>query len=116
MARIPVKFAEMHNPVFLLGKSFTAKLDPTQTTGLSIEYDHDTDKIYITYAGPKGSATATVPLTSVMYFIEGETPKRGPVVGTAPPLKLPALPSAQVEHPQGHVHGGPGAGKTGVLK
>lgn len=107
MSRTPVKFAMLHSPVFLVGKSFSTQLDPLAHTGLRIEYDAEVDKLFIGYKGEE----ITMPSTSAVYWLDGE-PKKREIVEAKPYVK-PVLPSAQVESPQSHVHAGPGAGKTG---
>ncbi len=104
--RRPIQFMELHNSIFIKGKQFAPKVDPLQVAGLRVEYDPETRFVYIHWK----DAVATLPLTSVMYFIEGEPERR--VESTV--IQHPkARVTAQVSGPTHHVHAGPGAGKTG---
>ena len=106
---LQIKFAELHNPLFLAGKNFGTKLDPSKLTGLKMEYERDLKEFYIHWSGEK----AILPLTSVSYMLEGEAKVTPP---QAHHPQIVGIASAQVSTPYGHVHEGPGAGKTGKSK
>lgn len=107
---LQIKFAELHNPLFLAGKNFGTKLDPGKLSGLKMEYDRKLKEFYIHWSGEK----AILPYTSVSYMIEGEVAIKPSQV--THPIVAGMARTAQVSSPMGHVFEGPGAGKTGKSK
>lgn len=105
---IDVKFAELHNPLFLNGKNFGVKLDPHRYREITLVYDKEDKELLVTW----NKTTAHVPSPNVAYYIPGivEDPK---VVQISHPEILNISHTAQVETPYGHVHAGPGKGKVG---
>ena len=97
--RTPIKWAELHSPLFLAGTNLQQKLDPTKRTGLKMEFDEDKRHMYVTY----NNCTARIPEASILTLVEGETPK--PAVAQAPKTGKPI--KAQVSTPQDHVFATP---------
>ncbi len=52
--KIDLKFAELHNALFLAGKNFGLKLDPTKLTGLKLEYDRAEKELLVYWADEVG--------------------------------------------------------------
>lgn len=102
--RTPIKWAELHSPLFLAGSNLGLKLDPKGRVGLSMEYDEEKRHLYVTY----NNKTARVPEPSILSMNEGSN-------DAVPEKPKPVVVSkvvAQVSSPQDHVFAGPGAGKT----
>lgn len=122
MARIDLRFAEIHAPLFLMGNKGTnlgTKLDPTKRQGLKLVYDRTEKELIVTYEG----MTAIVPATNVVSMLEiqpasdkmdqkAKETEKADRAAQAERATRPAV-NAQVSSPQSHVHAGPGAGQTG---
>lgn len=106
---IPIKFAELHNALFLGGKNLQTKLDPGKLAGLVIEYDRTEKELLVTWNGQTG----IIPSSNIACMVEGSPEK--PAVQITHPI-VAGIASAQVETPMSHVHAGYGAGKTGKSK
>jgi hypothetical protein len=109
MAEIILKFAELHNPLFMAGKNFGLKLDPGKLSGLRLEYNRTEKELIVYWQKEKG----IVPSSNIACMVEGVPEVK------APPMHHPivaGIQSAQVSTPYGHVHAGEGHGKTGKSK
>jgi hypothetical protein len=107
--KIDLKFAELHNPLFLSGKNFGLKLDPGKLTGLKLSYDRAEKELLVSWNGDIG----IVPSSNIACMVEGTAEVK------VPPYTHPivaGIQSAQVSTPYGHVQAGPGHGKTGKDK
>ena len=107
MAKIELKFAELHTALFLCGKNHGMKLDPTKQMGLSLIYDRGEKELLVGWSGQE----AIIPLSNVVSMTAGE-PKRKPAVVQNAPVR----PTAQVSTPTSHVFAGEGHGDTGLAK
>lgn len=108
MDPVTVKYAELHNPLFLGGKNFGLKLDPSKLNGLSLSYDYSKEQLLVKWN--KTEDIARVHKPNVAYHIEGEVKIRAEI-NMAHPM-VANIGAAQVETPMSHVHSGPGKGKT----
>ncbi len=102
---IGLKFAELHNALFLGGKNHGLKLDPGKVDGLKLSYDRAEKELIVEWSSHKG----IIPTSNVACMVEGAPEK--PYQQSSHPM-VAGLQSAQVETPMGHVHQGPGKGKT----
>lgn len=107
---IEVGFAELHNSLFLGGKNLGVKLDCHRHRDLKMLYDRVEKELVVTWAGKTGF----IPSANVAYYIPGAAQDRK-IEQAASPMVL-NVSGAQVESPMGHVHAGPGHGKTGRSK
>lgn len=107
---IELKFAELHNPLFLGGKNLQVKLDGHHHPGIEIHYDRAEKELLVRW----NCETGIVPISNVACMIPGSAKKRD--VPLSHPMTVNAGRTAQVSTPYGHVHAGPGAGKTGKDK
>ncbi len=105
----PLKFVDLHSPLFFAGKSWGNKLDPGHRAGLELFYDRDNKELIVKF----GDKECFLPYSSVQSMEAGEPEKRA-VQHTHPIVA--GLAGAQVETPYGHVHAGLGHGKTGKSK
>lgn len=103
----PIKFAILHDTVFIGGKNFDCKLDPNRYAGIQMEYNEEKGELWATW----NKETLRIPKTNVRGMVEGTfAPRQSPVSHA---MNVSTIGSAQVETPYGHVHAGPGKGKTG---
>lgn len=109
MAQLQLKFAELHNALFLGGKNFGLKLDPSMLGGLTLLYDRAEKELLVHW----GEYIGIVPSSNIACMVIGEV-KEKPLNQMHPIVA--GMISAQVETPQGHVHAGLGHGKTGKSK
>lgn len=109
MTPITLKFAELHNPLFLAGKNHGMKLDPGRFAGMKLLYNRAEKELIVEWEGERG----IIPSSNISCMVEGEVVKKEPQ-HTHPIIA--GISSAQVSTPYGHVHEGPGAGKTGKSK
>ncbi len=106
---LELKFAELHNPLFLAGKNFGLKLDPAHAAGLTLNYDREEKELLVEWRGEIG----IIPSSNIACMVVGQSVKRVEQVHHA----MTATPqSAQVESPMSHVFAGSGHGKTGKSK
>lgn len=105
--KIDLKFAELHNSLFLGGKNFGLKLDPGKLPGLKLEYDRAEKELLVYWKDHVG----IVPSSNVATMTEGLPEVKVPQQ-THPMLSR--ISGAQVETPMSHVHAGHGHGKTGI--
>lgn len=110
--KIDLEFAELHTPLFFLGKNFGLKLDPKKLAGLKLVFDEEKDKLHVHWSGrhsiiPIANVAAMTPFPEPVPV--KEEPKRAD-----PEMVRRGRPSAQVATPTGHVFAGEGAGQTGV--
>ncbi len=101
----PIKFATLHDPVFIGGKNFDTKLDLDRYVGLKLEYDEDRKELQATWNGETSCTT-----TNVKSFVRGEFVSKRIQQVSHP--QVMNIGGAQVETPHGHVFAGPGKGKT----
>jgi hypothetical protein len=106
---IELKFAELHNPLFLGGKNHQLKLDPAKEAGLKLEYDRAEKELIVTYSDGKTTTVGIIPSSNVACMVPGKVEGKAhsfhPIVA--------GMQSAQVDSPMAHVHAGPGKGQTG---
>ncbi len=102
---IELKFAELHNALFLAGKNFGLKLDPAKLAGLQLFYDRPEKELLVHWAGEIG----IVPSSNIACMVIGTSVR---AVEHMHPIVAGQM-SAQVETPQSHVHAGPGFGRKG---
>lgn len=107
--RTPIKWTELHNPLFLGGCNLGIRLDPKVRHGLVMEWDEDKRSLYITY----NKDITRVTETGIFHMKEGHIDSKEEGV-VFPPLGKPV--TAQVSTPQSHVFEGVGAGKVGDKK
>lgn len=96
--------AILHEPLMLNGKNFGLRLEPDKVTGLSLEFNDKTKMLKVSY----GEEYTLIPNAAHVVF--GPEKERKVVNITHPSVANAS--SAQVETPFGHVHAGPGKGKT----
>lgn len=106
MEPIKVKFCEVHSPVFIAGKNLGVKLDPSRLGGLALFYHREYKELAIQWNGETGY----VPSTNIVVYVPGEVKVPAPIVSH--PMVAGVSTTAQVETPYGHVHAGPGKGKS----
>lgn len=103
---VAVSFARLHEDLFFGSKSFGKRLDTGAHNGLKMSYDKDDGELTVSWNG----ATAHIPSANIASYStdpakdRGLTPSHHPMVA--------GVASAQVETPHGHVHAGPGKGKS----
>ncbi len=108
---IDVGFAELHDAVFVGGKNLSAKLDSGRYPELKMVYDKSEKELLVTW----NSVTAFIPSTNIKSYIPGKARDRF-IVQPSHPIVANISQTAQVETPFGHVHQGPGKGKSGAGK
>lgn len=106
MSQIEIGFAILHDDLFLGGKNHGKRMDPHRHGGLKLIYDRPEKELLVTWNG----ATAIVPSSNISSMTIG-APTDRKVTQIASPM-VAGIGSAQVETPMGHVHAGPGRGKT----
>lgn len=104
MTHIDIKFAELHNPLFLGGKNHGVKLDPGKTHGLELFYDRKEKELLIHW----GKHVGIIPSSNIACMEEGLPEVKAPQY-THPIVA--GIASAQVSTPFGHVFEGPGKGR-----
>lgn len=100
-----LKRVVLHNSVRIAGKNFSQRLDPAECVGLEISADLKTGLISASYMGE------TAIIFQPDHVVFGDIKERKIV--NMPHPQVANIGSAQVETPYGHVHAGPGKGKTG---
>ncbi len=100
-----LKRVVLHNSVRIAGKNFTNRLDPAECSGLVISADLKTGLISASYMGE------TAIIFQPDHIVFGDLKERKIVQMSHP--QVASVVGAQVETPYGHVHAGPGKGKTG---
>lgn len=98
---IDLEFAELHSPLFFLGKNFGLKLDNNKFRGIKLSYDRDASWLVVGW----DNRVTYVPSTNVVNMTPVDTskPKAAP--------KAAEKMTAQVSSPTDHVFAGPGGGK-----
>ena len=110
---IELKFAELHNPLFLAGTNLQLKLDPSKRTGLVLKYDREFKELHVYWA----DEMAIVPTTNVSAMVPVRAgDSRTPAEKVEHKKVEHVRKTAQVGSPMSHVFEGPGAGKTGLEK
>jgi hypothetical protein len=107
MESLELKFAELHSPLFLAGCNLSVKLDPARRVGLELNYIRKFGELHVKWNGE----TAMVPVTNIVSMVAG-SPKFKADPNVSHPMVMGSSATAQVETPYGHVHAGPGKGKT----
>lgn len=51
---INIRFAQLHNPLFIAGKNFKERLDPNETKGLHISFDDEGKRLFVEWNGVVG--------------------------------------------------------------
>lgn len=111
MSQIELEFAELHTPLFFLGKNFGPKLDIAKFSEIKLVYDRTERELLVHW----GKRVAIIPREAVACMIpQGDEPVKRPVNIVHP--MVAGLASAQVSTPMGHVQAGPGHGKSGKDK
>lgn len=114
---IPIKFAEIHTPLFLGRKNHGVKLNDG-TAGLVLGYEPSEDALYAWFNGEKGKiGSYSVVIPHNADDLPGDIPKRGQKLTESGFIHTPSPAprgkiKAQVGGPMDHVHAGPGAGKA----
>lgn len=103
---VNVKFAILQGPIFIGGKNFDVKLDPNRYAGIKMQWSETTRKLHVTW----NHETMKIPEPNVAGFVEGEVKLREPI--KTHPIIAGIATTAQVETPFGHVHAGPGKGRS----
>ncbi len=113
MAKIDIKFAELHSPLFLVGTNHGLKLH-NGNKGMALVYDDEKDMLYVFYKEQVALVKSYASLTPEKTAdIKMEVPKAKPVASIVNPDAAPkARVKAQVSGPQEHVFQGPGSGKA----
>jgi hypothetical protein len=108
---IDIKYAELHNPLFLAGTNLQTKLDPSNSkyAAIRMQYDRVEKELLVYWNGVVG----IIPSSNIACMIEGLPEIKAPQF-THPIVA--GISSAQVETPMSHVHAGFGHGKTGKSK
>jgi len=106
MPIIPVKYAEMHNAIFVGGKNLGPKLDPRKVTGLELQYDSEQKELLVTWNDE------TMHFLNPLGYIPGEVAARPKAEIGKPHAPIVKPFTAKVSGPQSHVHAGLGAVKT----
>lgn len=109
MEKIDIKFAHLHNPLFFAGRTWGDKLNLSAVAGLRMQYDRTEKELIVGFDNQE----CIVPVTNIQSMQEGIPDKRPQQIHH--PM-VQGIASAQVETPYGHVHAGPGHGKTGKSK
>lgn len=119
MTKIDLEFAELHAPLFFLGKNFGLKLDEKRFAGIKMTYDTDHQWLVVgwqdrvTYVPSTNVANMTPAVAKKVKAVKEEKPVEHPdivpAVLTSQPPQVKV--TAQVEGPQSHVFAGPGHGK-----
>lgn len=104
---IDVWFADLHKVLFLGGKNHGEKLDSYRFPDLKMQYDKKEKELVVSWKG----ATTHIPSTNIACYEPGLPKDRG-IAQLASPMIANISGTAQVETPFGHVHAGPGKGKT----
>lgn len=99
-----LKRVVLHNSVRISGKNFSQRLDPAECTGLEISADLKSGLVSATYMGE------TAVIFQPDHIVFGDVKQRKIVQMSHP--QVASIAGAQVETPFGHVHAGPGKGKT----
>lgn len=121
MSLIPIKFAELHNPLFLGGTNHQTKLDPTKRTGLTLSYNRAEKELIVQF----NDSVAILPSSNVASMTVYNPSDIGVTVASKP-VKTPithvshamvaGIDRAQVSDPTRDVVFGAGAGQTGQSK
>jgi len=101
-----VSFAKLHDDLFFGGKSFGKRLEQMTHGGLKMVYDREEKELVVSWNGQ----SARIPSTNIVSY-STDPGKDRKIVQTASP-QVAGISSAQVETPFGHVHAGPGKGKS----
>lgn len=102
---VAVSFARLHEDLFFGSKSFGKRLDAAAFHGLLMTYDREDRELTVKWNG----ATAHIPSANIASY--STDPVKAKVIQTLHPM-VAGISSAQVETPHGHVHAGPGKGKS----
>lgn len=121
MSQIAIKFAELHNPLFLGGTNHQTKLDPTKRLGLKLTYNRAEKELIVQF----NDHVAILPSSNVASMTV-ENPKDVGVSVAAPAKPAPqthvshamvaGIDRAQVSDPTRDVVFGQGPGQTGQSK
>jgi len=105
MGLVNMKFAELHDSLFLAGTNFPKKLNPALKQGLMLAWDKEERFLYVSYNGE----TTWVTETAVKNMTPGEPVRK---VEAPPPVRPPV--QAQASTPTAHVFEGKGGGKVRI--
>lgn len=75
--KLKLTFCELHTPLFMAGKNFGTKLDPTKLPGLTLTYDRSEKEVIVEYNRQVG----IVPTSNVAVAVLD--PKIGKAVANA---------------------------------
>lgn len=72
-AIVPVKFVELHNPLFLAGTNHKNKLYANTSTGLQLRYNITAKQLYVLYKNeialiPESNIGSMMPLTTELFM------------------------------------------------
>src|ERR1700733_4919447 len=100
MSKIDIRFAELHNSLFLGGRNFQLKIDPKKFPGLKLQYDRTEKELLVHWSAENGNFTGIIPSSNIACMEEGLVETRMP----SPHPIVAGLKSAQVDTPMSHVH------------
>lgn len=93
MTKIAVKFAELHNPLFMNG-NLGQKLDPKMKTGMTLNYDEDKDRLIVVYKG----SVAFIPSANVSSWCPTDPLEAGVEIPKAPIAAVPQPPATPTQN------------------
>jgi hypothetical protein len=122
MEQMNLRFVELHTPLFVGGTNLGAKLDSRKRTGLRLVRDFKNQELIVIW----NQELSQIPWNSNVANSIAFKKDQEKILETLIPAEINVLPyaaqqshpmtagigSAQVETPFGHVHAGPGKGKT----
>ena len=99
--KIAVKFASLHNPLFLAGTNLQDKLDPTKRQGMILTYDRVEKELLVQFNGE----VALVPSSNIASVIPSDSSQflQQPTPAQSLPAPKPFKGKAQVQTPTDHV-------------
>lgn len=114
MKRIPLKYIQTHNPLFLAGTNFGTKIDLNRRSDATLIYDREFGEVHLFFKGemaiiPLSGISDMWPKTMQDFMIESVHVVEAPTIQEVPQLRKPV--KAQVSTPTDHVFA-QGAGKT----
>lgn len=106
---IEVGYAKFRDDLFINGKNFGKAIDKSdhRHTGVEMVYDREEKEMIVSWMG----RTAHIPSTNVAVYCPGPAMDRR-TQQIAHAMVAGISGAAQVETPFGHVHAGPGKGKS----
>ena len=107
MSVISIVFAELHTPLFLAGKNFGSKLQPNQTSGLTLFYNRKEKELIVVYNGqgaiiPAPSIASMTPADpkDLGLGVQAEVEKVTTTKAAPVQVQAPKAAPVQKHHPQ----------------